>query len=197
MIRLSLLGLSLLIALSGTTSAQRITFRQDNTALPPFGGYVPGTGAVMTASPRAGVTFRQGSADAALPPFGGYVPGTGARIDFGNAARASAMRQQAAAMSNQVQRALPQQFRGNAQFNRPSAQATAAPARDGKDVARANRRARAATLMLKKGNQAVAKGNLKMARKYFLLGIKRDAPEVNETLRERLAEISGSATTAP
>ena len=65
----SVLVCSMLVVFTGTLSAQRISFRQDNTALPPFGGYVPGAGATINSAPGTGITFRQGSAGLCAASF--------------------------------------------------------------------------------------------------------------------------------
>jgi hypothetical protein len=185
--------LSLVLVLLGSASAQRVTFRQDNTALPPFGGYVPGSGAVLAAPPRGPITVRQGSADAALPAFGGYVPGNGARIDFNNVRRAAMLRQQARRGGNSPLRAaaVPANVA-------PVPAAAAAPAtQDRKTQVRALRRRRAAEQLLLKGQQAEAAGNLPLAKKYYLAGLKRDAADVNDALQEQLNQLTGQRDLQP
>ena len=144
----------------------QITFNQDNTALPPFGGYVPGAGATISFSNAGGFTFRQGSFDLALPPFGGYVPGAGATITFPNAAQMATLRNRdAAAIRRSQQRA--------AQAER----------------VRTLRRRRAAESLLRKGQHAASQGNSDLARMYYRMGLKRNSSYVNDTLRSHIDKL--------
>ncbi len=186
MFRRSVLGFGFVLILLGSSPGQKVRFRQDNTALPPFGGYVPGTGAVLKSPAQGPVTFRQGSFASALPAFGGYVPGSGARLDF-DTTRAAMLRQQMAGIGNTAPRAAVQPV--------PAAQPVAAQpataASDRRATARSLRRERAAEQLLRKGQQAEAAGNMALAKKYYQAGLKREADGVNDALRQRLLQLTG------
>jgi hypothetical protein len=162
----------------------------NNTVLPPFGGYTPGAGATIRFSNRGNFSLRQGSAPLALPPFGRYVPGTGATFSYSLPRRASNRSNQAGL------RGAP----GNAGANQAAVRAAPAHANavaNGQarnqagrgQTVRDQRRQRAAEDLLRKGQRAEADGNLALARSYYQRGLKRDAPGVNETLRKQLAAI--------
>ncbi|MCP4192343.1 MAG: hypothetical protein GY768_17155 [Planctomycetaceae bacterium] len=158
-----------------TASAQTLRFRQNNTALPQFGGYAPGAGATIMISPQLPITVRQGSSSRALPQFGGFVPGSGARLSFPASSAAAQRAQQRAIQNNQAV--------AQARQREEAADAIA------RQAVRDQRRERAANDLLQKAKLAERKGNRRLAIKYYYRAMRRDSPVVNSIAQERLNQL--------
>ncbi|MDG2383071.1 MAG: hypothetical protein P8N76_15495 [Pirellulaceae bacterium] len=170
---LILLGLS-----TDPASAQTLRFRQNNTALPQFGGYAPGAGATITISPQLPLTLRQGSSSRALPQFGGFVPGSGARLSFPGASAAGQRAQQRAIQNNQAVAQARQREEEAKAFER--------------QAVRDQRRERAAIGLLRKAKLAERKGNRKLAAKYYYRALRRDSAIVNPIAQKGLNQLGAN-----
>ncbi len=194
-----------------STANAQIEFRQDNTALPPFGGYTADSGLVITGGTSRDITVRQGGIDAAVPPFGGFVPGSGATLRWRTPGAARLAPRGAGAMA-------PGSFPAGAGLAGPNlgpvaaspmAAATnspdrsqtamlAAAARSSRNALAAEtarldqRRRRSAAALLRKGERAEAQKKFAAAGMYYRRALQYEVPEFEGQLTQHLERVKST-----
>ena len=210
----------LLIGFATSPALSQVQFRQNNTALPPFGGYLPDAGATLRVSTSDRLSFQRGNSAAAIPRFGGYLPGSGAtlRVSTGGVAvpqgglpagspLGSLIPGSGSSLSltGRVQRPRGQMM-GRAMTppavalaNQNSVQQRVEAAqklRKSRADRGSMRRRRAAQRLMRQAERAEVNGNLAAARTFYRRALQYGVPELSELSKRHLQRLDVVARTA-